>query len=454
MNTDFNKETLSADLWEKTSLFINHLYTYALLISGDEGKAEKVLIKTFKKAFWFRKYLSTETDVKLWIFRIIMNICRNEPSLKQSYAGDGTITQTIDLSNIDTGTIDQKSSFRFRNDFIKEVSSLPFEFKEVLILVNVLHLDFQETAELVDIPDGTIRARLFDARKNLLIKLFSKTKTPFTNESSQINYEDKKLIIHLIDDLDKKELGEEKIENLKGEIDNQGFIKSVVERNFEIQQVREAPKTKIINKFAPELKGKIKSGDSSENKRLVAGATVAMVILIIILIFINRPEEINYTELANEQTGEDNIFVQLKNNYSSFLEEKYNNRLVYGDKKYLKNYLSSSGFRNEPVLFNYKNWTLESCFLTEYGGRKLANFVYQINSNLILYVYQVPLSMVEEEQDFKLSGNLTNYLNSGKCFSSRDGNRIYLLKKHEDNYFGFVLAKPNKDLIIEICRQN
>ncbi len=82
MHSSLNKNTLNSDFGEKTLPHINHLYTYALLITGDESKAEKVLMKTYAEAFHFTNIFQKKQYIKLWLTRIMMNICKNDPSLE------------------------------------------------------------------------------------------------------------------------------------------------------------------------------------------------------------------------------------------------------------------------------------------------------------------------------------------------------------------------------------
>ncbi len=88
--------------------------------------------------------------------------------------------------------------------------------------------------------------------------------------------------------------------------------------------------------------------------------------------------------------------------------------MVFGNEEYLSKYFESSGFENKPVFFSYKSWKIESGFTTDFNGEKLANYFYKNADDKYLYVYQVPLSLVEEKKVLKLSENLLDLLNSGK----------------------------------------
>lgn len=447
MRSSLNKNTLNPDFGEKTLPHIDHLYTYALLFTGDESKAEKVLMKTYAEAFSFYTYLSEETDINLWLTRIMMNICKNDQSLENAKVKVQNISQVNVLESFDTEDLEQEPSFKITQKLITEIPSLPFELKEVLILIDILKFNYDIAADLIDIPEGTVRKRIFDARKYLLINLLPDDSKFKLDQSSQLGYEDKKFITSYIDVKVQKDLSSEKNKNFKQEIDAQIFIKSFLNEHLKLQQVRDAVYFRIIKKFAPDQKDKIKRKNIGEKRGFVVASTIAMFILIAVLIIISKPPSLTPKEIAAEQSGEDNIFIQLKNNYSLFSEGKFTGDMVYGDEEYLSKHLKSSGFENEPVFFSYKTWEIESSSTTEFKGKKLASYFYKNADDKYLYVYQVPLPFVEEEAILKLSENMLDFLNSGQCFSIRKGETIYLLKKSGENIFGFAINQQNRELI-------
>jgi len=452
MHLSLNKNTLNSDFGEKTLPNIDHIYTYALLITGDESKAEKVLMKTYAEAFSFYKYLSAETNIKLWLTSIMMNICKNDPSLENPKVEDNNKEAGV-LVSLNTDDLQQEPSFKITQKLITVIPSLPFELKEVLILIDILKFKYDTVTDLIDIPEGTLRKRIFDARKSLLKSLVSDDSKFTQDQSSQLNYEDKKFIISSIDDKIQKGHNSEEGKNFKQEIDAQIFIKSFLDEHLKLQQVRDAVYLRIIKKFAPDHKIKIKKKNIGEKRGLVAVSTIAMFILIAILIIISKPPVLSPKEIAAEQFGEDNIFIQLTNNHLLFSENKFTRDMVFGNEEYLSKYLESSGFENKPVFFNYKSWEIESGFTTDFNGEKLANYFYKNVDDKYLYICQIPLSLVEEKEVLKLSENLLGLLNSGKCFSNRKGETVYILKKSGENIFGYAINKQNRDLMLEICKK-
>jgi RNA polymerase sigma-70 factor (ECF subfamily) len=453
MHSSSNKNTLKSDFGEKTLLYKNHLYTYALLTTGDENKAEKVLMRTFSEAFSFYKYLSEETVIKLWLTHIMMNICKNVTSLENTKVKDQNILQTNVLVSLKTEELEQEPSFKITQKLITVIPSLPFELKEVLILIDILKLNYDIAADLIDIPEGTVRKRIFDARKSLLINLLSDGSKFKLDQNSQLNYEDKKSITSSIDVKIQNDQSLEKKLNIKLEIDAQKFIKSFLDKHLKLQQVRDTSYFRIIKKFAPDHKVEIKGKNVGEKRGLVVISTIAMFILVAILIIISKPPALSLKEIAAEQLGEDNIFIRLKTNHSLFIDGKFTGNIILGDEDYLSKYLESSGIKNKPVFFSHKSWKIEGSFITEFKENKLANYFYKNGDDNYLYIYQVPLFLVEEKNILKLSENLLDFLNSRICFSNRKEETVYLLKKSSENIFGYAINRLNWDLIVEICKK-
>jgi RNA polymerase sigma-70 factor (ECF subfamily) len=453
MHSSLNKNALKSDFGKNTLQNVKQLYTYSLLITGDESKAEKILMKTFSEAFSFYKHLSEETVIKFWLTRIMMNIFKNVPSLENAKVKDPNVLQTKLLVSLNTEELEQESSFKLTQKLITIISSLQFELKEVLILIDILNFNYDIAADLIDIPEGTVRKRIFDARKSLLINLLPDGSKFKLEQNSQLNHEDKKFVISSIDMKIQKDQSPEKKITYKQEIEAQLFIKSFLDKHLKLQQVRDAVYLRIIKKFASDHKIEIKKKNIGEKRGLVVFSTIAMFILIAILIIISKPAALSLKEIAAEQIGEGNVFIRLKTNYSLFNEGKFTEEIIWGDEEYLSKYMESSGFESSPIFFSYKSWNIEGSSITEFKGEKLANYFYKNTDDNYLYIYQVPLFLVEEKNILKLSENLLDFLNSRKCFSNRKEETVYLLKKSNDNIFGFAVDMQSREFIMEICKK-
>ena len=449
MNIKTFKKISELDFGEKTIIHLDQLFTFALLITGDSRKAEKILQSTYEKAFGFYKYLSEETKIEVWLFRIMLNILQKLQNSEK--LNDDLIS---DNKNLETSVLNAENlEKRFLNNssivLTQLIASLSFKLKIILVMANVLKFNYERITDLIDLPLGTVKKRLFDARKILFVKSLPHSTGLKETEGLQINSEDKKFITTLIDENN----SDENRKYLKQEIESQRIIKQIIDENIKTEPLRSVIKFKIAKKYAPELKDKLRNEVSLERRGLVVGATVAMIVLIAVLIFIFKPAIVNPGEFAEQQSGEDNIFIQLQNNYSLFNQELFNESLILDDAESLNALLSSSGSGNETILISLPGWNLKGFVLTEFKGHKLVNLFYENGNGKILYSYLVPLNLIEETHTFKLTRNLLEYLELGNCYSSRKANTVYLLKRSVNYILGFALEKPERKLMIDICNQ-
>ena len=362
MKIKVNKDILKSDFDKETLEHIDNLYTYALLITGDEGKAEKVIKQTYAKAYWFYPYLSAETNIKIWLQRIVMNLLHN--TIKQLEEPDSPESEQS-LTKINYNLLNQRENFAFRDGLVNKISILPSAMKDVLILKDVLGYNLEETADLIDIPEGTVNKRLFDARRSLFIILEQDDYNPVITSANHIPYADKKLIASVIEDYSENDSLPEKYHKFKEETEVQIFIKSIIKKHFTVQQVRDAVTLKIIKKFAPELKNTFKRKTGTENKKMVFGATIAMIILIIVMIMLSRPEFVNPGDLAALQKGKNNIYLMLKDSYLMYEKGDYKHAITHVTNDSLNYFLSHYKIDENSFIEEFQGWVISGLFFTE-----------------------------------------------------------------------------------------
>lgn len=154
------------------------LYRYGFYLTGDSDKAGDLLQDTLMKAFRFFHKFEEGTNAKAWLYRIMKNTYINEYR---------RVKRLPDLVKFD----EQISSYQFtRHDYENQndlrlqiersslgdeissaITSLPEKFKSVVVLRDLEDLPYEEIAETLEIPIGTVRSRLHRARALLFDKL-------------------------------------------------------------------------------------------------------------------------------------------------------------------------------------------------------------------------------------------------------------------------------------------
>lgn len=183
---DDTLESLSADELEKRKAdfeaeAIPHmklLYNYALRMTNDQLEADDLLQDTYLRAFKFFHKFEKGTNCKAWLFRIMKNCYINkyrknkkEPS-KVDYDDVQNFYDSIRDDIVDPNDLEYKVfSNLLEDDVVNSLNSLPDDYKTVVILCDLEGLSYEEIAEFLNVPIGTVRSRLHRGRKILQRKL-------------------------------------------------------------------------------------------------------------------------------------------------------------------------------------------------------------------------------------------------------------------------------------------
>jgi RNA polymerase sigma-70 factor, ECF subfamily len=159
------------------------LYNFALRTTGNEDDARDLLQETYLKAYRFWDKYEKGTNIRAWLFRIMKNSYINryrketkEPD-KVDYEDIENFYNTIRAVSTDPNDLQEQLYGNLLGDEVtKALQSLPDDFRTVVILCDIEGLTYEEIAEFVECPIGTVRSRLHRGRKLLQAKLFEYAK--------------------------------------------------------------------------------------------------------------------------------------------------------------------------------------------------------------------------------------------------------------------------------------
>ena len=174
---DLSKEGFA----EEALPWLDAVYRFALrLTHGDPNAAEDLVQETFLRAYrsWHRFELGT--NAKSWLFTICRNTYLHERSRlrTQRERSVADFERRADESAADTAF--QPTSWNPERDFFRRwihdevigaIDELPEPFRDVLALSDLGDLQYAEIAEVLGIPVGTVKSRLFRARRLLQDRL-------------------------------------------------------------------------------------------------------------------------------------------------------------------------------------------------------------------------------------------------------------------------------------------
>ena len=159
------------------------LYNFALRTTGNEDDARDLLQETYLKAYRFWEKYEQGTNIRAWLFRIMKNtyINRYRKEVKEPDKVDYEVVEnfynSIRAQSADPNDLQEKLYGNLLGDEVaKALESLPDDFRTVVILCDIEGLTYEEIAEFVDRPIGTVRSRLHRGRKLLQEKLYDYAK--------------------------------------------------------------------------------------------------------------------------------------------------------------------------------------------------------------------------------------------------------------------------------------
>jgi RNA polymerase sigma-70 factor (ECF subfamily) len=142
---------------------LNALYGFALSLTRHAPNAEDLVQETCLRAFRFAHRFEPGTHLKAWLFQILRNTfltfyqrqARERAVLDQDPEGrdEGWDLEAMGAS---AGTA---------LDLERAIAELPEEFRTVLLLADLDGFALDEIAEIMGTPVGTVKSRLFRARR-------------------------------------------------------------------------------------------------------------------------------------------------------------------------------------------------------------------------------------------------------------------------------------------------
>jgi len=139
---------------------IPRLRRYARALVGERATADDLVQDTLERA-WAKLHLYRRgTDLRAWLFTVMHNVHVNR--VRATRPTDPLEDDMPELAQRAT----QGDSLLVR-DLERGIAALPLAQREVLLLVALEDLSYEETARVLGIPIGTVMSRLARAREKL-----------------------------------------------------------------------------------------------------------------------------------------------------------------------------------------------------------------------------------------------------------------------------------------------
>ncbi len=151
-----------------------NVYNIALRMSGDREDALDISQESFLKAYHSLRSFRGESKFSVWLYRIVSNTCldflrerkrRAElPLVREDDEGESEDTQICDESLSPETLFERKLT---REAVRRGLLSLPEDQRKILLLREIQGFSYEEIGEILSLESGTVKSRIFRARRKL-----------------------------------------------------------------------------------------------------------------------------------------------------------------------------------------------------------------------------------------------------------------------------------------------
>ena len=152
----------------------NMVYNLAYRMSNNSQEAEDISQESFLRAYQSLARFNPSYKFSTWLYQITLNIIRDRFKKKElNYVSLNTPIETddsefypqpVDLTNNPEEIITQKENIQAIQ---KAIYSLPLKYREIVVLRHLQDLSYIEIANILKLPTGTVKVRLYRAREQL-----------------------------------------------------------------------------------------------------------------------------------------------------------------------------------------------------------------------------------------------------------------------------------------------
>src|SRR6476469_6278848 len=153
----------------------DHVYRVARRLVSTREEAEDLVPETYARAFPSSSSSTPVTKLRAWLLRILTNLNIDRGRRKQrapdeqpleegDYFLYNRLEQAARDGNVDEERVVERLS---QDDIVGALSAVPHDFRDVVVLVDLGDFSYQDAAQILDIPIGTVMSRLHRGRRIL-----------------------------------------------------------------------------------------------------------------------------------------------------------------------------------------------------------------------------------------------------------------------------------------------
>ena len=159
---------------ELMEAYQKQVYLLALRTVGDPEDAADMTQEAFLRAWRSVGSFRGDSKFSVWLYRLTTNVCIDflrsrgrKPTVSLTVENEDEETQELDVADERFDPEAQFERAELRRSVQRGLESLPEDYRMILILRELNGLSYAEIGETLQLEEGTVKSRLFRARKKL-----------------------------------------------------------------------------------------------------------------------------------------------------------------------------------------------------------------------------------------------------------------------------------------------
>jgi RNA polymerase sigma-70 factor (ECF subfamily) len=153
----------------------DQVYRVARRMVSSREEAEDLMQETYARAFRSWRSFQPGTNLRAWLLRILTNLnidrgrrVQRSPDMQPLEEGDyflyNKLEESTQAPNPDEERVIERLS---QDDAVSALSAVPHDFRDAIVLVDIGDFSYNDAAQILDIPVGTVMSRLHRGRRIL-----------------------------------------------------------------------------------------------------------------------------------------------------------------------------------------------------------------------------------------------------------------------------------------------
>jgi RNA polymerase sigma-70 factor (ECF subfamily) len=154
----------------------DQVYRVARHLANTREDAEELVQETYARAFRSWRSFTPGTNLRAWLLRILTNLnidrgrrLQRTPDIQPLEENDYFLYNRLEESAGPDGNSQEERVIErlSQDDIVTALSAVPHDFRDVVVLVDIGDFSYQDAANILDIPVGTVMSRLHRGRRIL-----------------------------------------------------------------------------------------------------------------------------------------------------------------------------------------------------------------------------------------------------------------------------------------------